>query len=189
MLTVSQIFLLFVGCHSITADVSADNGGVPTLTEDFSDVGLQYEQSRFIPLSIHAPEKLVHHNGSRERAQGYCYGIPSWGSQFCLSLLLTLLKLKSQVTPVTAQYAVTTAAVLARARSAVEAVSVMRVMDAVKAYAVSPIVIPVAQTAVSVQRGKDALVTTTQIGSFAVLQAVKQNLLPRQLHMNLLPHL
>jgi hypothetical protein len=49
-----------------------------------------------------------------------------------LSLLLTVLKLKSQVIPVTAQYAVTMAAVLAAARSAVGAVSVMRVMDAAR---------------------------------------------------------
>jgi hypothetical protein len=49
-----------------------------------------------------------------------------------LSLLLTVLNLKSQATPATAQYAVIMAAVLAAARSAVGAVSVMRVMDAAK---------------------------------------------------------
>jgi hypothetical protein len=60
------------------------------------------------------------------------------GSQFCLSILLTLLKLKTQVTPVRApQYAVTMAAVLALARSAVDAASAMLVMDAVKVSAVS----------------------------------------------------
>jgi len=88
MLTVSQIFLLLVGCHSITADVSADDGGAPMLTGDFLNVGLRYEQSRFIPLSIHPPEKLVHHNGSRERTQGYCYGMSSWGSRFYISISL-----------------------------------------------------------------------------------------------------
>jgi hypothetical protein len=49
-----------------------------------------------------------------------------------LSLLLTRLKLKMKVTPVTEQFAVTMAAVLATARYAVDAVSVMRVMNAVK---------------------------------------------------------
>ncbi|KAE9377473.1 hypothetical protein N431DRAFT_163245 [Stipitochalara longipes BDJ] len=83
MLTKSQIFLLVVGCHSIKADVSGDDEGVPMLTGDLFDVGLRYEQSRFIPFSINPPEKLIHHNGSRERGQGPCYGYSCNGALCC----------------------------------------------------------------------------------------------------------
>jgi hypothetical protein len=135
MPTVTQIFLLL--CLRATAAVSTDGGGVPALLLDFFGFGPVYEQSRFTPLSFHAAEKSVHHNGSIERAQGPCYGMSSCGSPFYLSIylshiLLILLKFKTKVTLVTAQYAVTMAAVLAPVRSVVETVSVMRGMDAVK---------------------------------------------------------
>jgi hypothetical protein len=66
-------------------------------------------------------------------------------------ILLKLLNFKTQVTHVTAHYAVTMAAVLALGRSVVESVSVMRVMDAVT-ITVSSLPIPVATAAVTVQR-------------------------------------
>jgi hypothetical protein len=100
-------------------------------------------------------------------------------------ILLKLLNFKTRVTRVTAHYAVTMAAVLALGRSVVESVSVMRVMDAVT-ITVSSLPIPVATAAVTVQRAKDALVTTTQIRSFAALQVVELDLLLRRLNPNLL---
>jgi hypothetical protein len=134
MLTVTQQFVFLVGCFRATAAVSTDGGGVPALIRDFFGSGPVYEQTRFNPLSFNAAEKLDHHNGSIERSTGPCYGIfiPADLCSIYLSLsLLILLKLKTQVTPVTAHYAVTMAAVLAPARSVVETESVMRVMDAV----------------------------------------------------------
>jgi ABC-type phosphate transport system permease subunit len=80
------------------------------------------------------------------------------------------------------------AAVLALGRSVVETVSVMRVINAVK-MAVPSLPIPVATTAVTVKRAKDASVTTTQIRSFAALQVVELSLLLRRLNPNLLPRL
>jgi hypothetical protein len=81
------------------------------------------------------------------------------------------------------------AAVLAPTRPVVETVSVMQVMDAVKIKAVSSLPIPVATTAVTVQRAKDASVTTTQIRYFAALQVVELILLLRRSNRNLLPRL
>jgi len=86
----------------------------------------------------------------------------------------------TQITPVATQHAVPMAAVLALARSVVETASVMQVMDAVKIKAVSSLPIPVATPAVTVQRAKDASVTTTHLRSFAVLQVVEVILLPRR---------
>jgi hypothetical protein len=92
----------------------------------------------------------------------------------------------TRVSPVTAHYAVTLAAVPAPARSVVQTVSVMRVMHVVKIKAVSSMPIPVAMTAAPVHRAKDASVTTTRLRSFAVLLVVELDLLPRRLHMHLL---
>jgi hypothetical protein len=84
MPTVTQIFLLL--CLRATTAVSTDGGGVPALIRDFFGSGPVYEQSRFTPLSFHAAEQLVNHNGSIERGQGPCYGISSCGSLFYLSI-------------------------------------------------------------------------------------------------------
>jgi hypothetical protein len=157
MAIATQIFLLLVGCSSIAAGKSADERGTPVLSEDIFENGLKYERSRFIPFSFNAPE-VIHHNGSRARDTGPCYGLSSRVSQSYLSIVLTFTKFKSKVTlvmvhivaPVAAvpgltrpaveagfvkaqQYVATMAAVPGLARSAVEAGFVTLVMDAVKA--------------------------------------------------------
>jgi hypothetical protein len=132
MLVISQILLLLASCPSVMADVSANDEGVPKhLAQDSLDISILYSQSRFIPLSFNA---AIHQNGSSKRGQGPCYGMSFYGLLFyvSISLSLTLLKFKILVILAMEQHAVIMAAVLAMARSVVETVSVMRVMDVVK---------------------------------------------------------
>ena len=76
---------------------------------------------------------------------------------------------------------------LALARPVAHTVSVAWVLGVAKVNPVSAIRMPVAMTAVIVQRATDVSVSAIQIRSFAVQQVVEQHLLPRQFLWSLLP--